>query len=39
MLGAFVGLGFQVFEDWSYGVNASTAGLTFSYVRGNAYAL
>jgi hypothetical protein len=33
ILGAFVGLGFQVFEDWMYGVNASAAAFGFDQVH------
>lgn len=37
ILGAFVGLGFQVFEDWIYGVNASAAAFGFDQVQ-NSFA-
>ena len=33
ILGAFVGLGFQVFEDWMYGVNASATAFGFDQVH------
>ena len=33
ILGAYVGLGFQVFEDWLYGVNASTSAFGFNQVQ------
>jgi RsiW-degrading membrane proteinase PrsW (M82 family) len=32
ILGAYVGLGFQVFEDWLYGVNASVSAFGFDQV-------
>ena len=33
ILGAFVGLGFQVFEDWLYGVNASATAFGFDQIH------
>jgi RsiW-degrading membrane proteinase PrsW (M82 family) len=33
ILGAYVGLGFQVFEDWFYGVNASASAFGFDQVQ------
>lgn len=36
ILGAYVGLGFQVFEDWLYGVNASVTAFGFDQVLNSA---
>jgi len=33
ILGAYVGLGFQVFEDWLYGVNASVTAFGFDQAQ------